>query len=57
MVTFDLTDRHQGKPPSGYCLSTDAKPFVGVMNGTTLYEMDTKKVYMFDAETESWLEQ
>lgn len=57
MVTFDLTDRHQGKPPSGYCLSTDAKPFVGVMNGTTLYEMDTKKVYMFDVETESWLEQ
>lgn len=41
----------------GICKSTDEKPVDGVPNGSDLYEMDTGDVYMFDAETRSWLKQ
>lgn len=34
-------------------LSTDEKP-INVGNGTTLYEMDTKDEYMFDADGATW---
>lgn len=37
-------------------LSTDTKP-KNVPNTSTFYEMDTKKLYMFDAENGVWLEQ
>ena len=37
------------------CLSTDTKP-ASASNGSILYEMDTKKYYMFDADNEEWLE-
>ena len=39
-----------------YGLSTDAKP-VDVCNASTFYEMDTKKLYMFDEEHARWIEQ
>lgn len=43
------------------CLSTDEKPTTiegkKIWNGSTLYEMDTKKLYLFDAENQTWLEQ
>ena len=37
-------------------LSTDEKP-VNVANASTFYEMDTKKLFLFDAENKVWLEQ
>lgn len=37
-------------------LSTDTKP-LNVCNASTFYEMDTKKLYMFDEENKRWLEQ
>lgn len=37
-------------------LSTDAKP-TDVNNASTFYEMDTKKLFLFDAENQQWLEQ
>lgn len=37
-------------------LSTDEKP-VDVKNASTFYEMDTKKIFMFDADNMVWLEQ
>ena len=37
-------------------LSTDEKP-LNVGNASTFYEMDTKKVFMFDAENKKWHEQ
>lgn len=40
-----------------YGLSTDTKPTEGITNAATFYEMDTKKIYMFDAENKKWLEQ
>ena len=36
--------------------STDEKPF-DVSNASLFYEMDTKKIYMFDEETKTWIEQ
>ncbi len=37
-------------------LSTDTKP-VDVRNASTFYEMDTKKIYLFDEQNKTWLEQ
>lgn len=37
-------------------LSTDTKP-TDVANASTFYEMDTKKLFMFDAEHRTWIEQ
>lgn len=39
----------------GECLSTDTKP-INVANGSSLIEMDTGKVYFFDAENGEWRE-
>lgn len=38
-------------------LSTDPKPTEGVKNADIFYEMDTKKVYLFDEDGQQWLEQ
>lgn len=43
--------------PADYMgLSTDTKP-MDVPNTSTFYEMDTKTLYLFDAENGVWLEQ
>ena len=39
-----------------YGLSTDTKPTEGVGNGSAFIEMDTSKVYFFDAGNPEWLE-
>ena len=38
-----------------YLKSTDPKPIEGVENADVLYEMDTHDVYLFDADTKTWL--
>ena len=38
------------------CLSTDTKPTEHIANGSSLVEMDTGKVYFYDADNEQWLE-
>ncbi len=42
-----------------YGLSTDTKPTEyngdAVSNGSTYYEMDTKNIYIYDAENKVWL--
>lgn len=40
-----------------YGKSTDEKPTEDVQNGSTFYEIDTQKVFMFDEETATWIEQ
>lgn len=37
------------------CLSTDDKP-LNVTNGSTCFEIDTGKIYMFDGENKQWHE-
>ncbi len=44
------------KPTEYYGLSTDTKPMDGVDNAALFIEMDTDKVYLFDAEDAEWLE-
>lgn len=39
-----------------YGLSTDEKP-TDVLNASVYYEMDTKKIYLFDEQNKVWLEQ
>lgn len=36
-------------------LSTDEKPVKNVPNGSSFTEMDTQKVFFFNAETETWI--
>ena len=50
------------QPMELYGLSEDSKPtgtFKGVKieNGSSFLEMDTSKVYLYDAENEEWKEQ
>ena len=45
-----------GYPEKLFGLSTDTKP-TDVNNASVFYEMDTKKVFMFDAEDKVWFEQ
>lgn len=40
-----------------YGKSTDTKPVEGVKNADVFYEMDTKKVFLFDEERGVWLAQ
>jgi len=41
------------------CKSTDnlSEHAEGIRNGSDAYEMDTQKVYMFDADAKTWIEQ
>lgn len=39
-----------------YGLSTDIKPTTGVGNGSCFIEMDTGKVYFFNAAGNAWVE-
>lgn len=40
-------------------LSTDTKPtiedFPSMRNGSSFFEMDTKKLYFYDADNEQWV--
>lgn len=40
-----------------YWKSTDEKPVEGVENADIGYEIDTKKVYLFDGSDKIWIEQ
>lgn len=37
-------------------LSTDAKPTYGIGNGSAFIEMDTGKLYFYNAAGEQWIE-
>ena len=39
-----------------YGLSGDSKPTDGVLNGMAFIEMDTGKLYFFDAYNATWIE-
>ena len=38
------------------CLSTDTKPTNGIQNGSTCLEIDTGKLYSYDAVGKEWHE-
>lgn len=54
-ITFKTS---QGQVNEYYGLSTDTKPSdPSVPNASTFYEMDTGKLFMFSADSHTWLEQ
>lgn len=63
MITRIINSDHYDAICHGICKmeefrgkSTDTKPNA-CTNGSIFYEMDTKKVFMWDAETKTWIEQ
>lgn len=55
MLTY-IKGPFENDPSELVGLSTDEKPmFLG--NGSTIYEMDTKRVTMFDKENMKWWDQ
>lgn len=50
-----LNTSNANRPHTYYGLSTDTKPETA-NNGSRYIEMDTGKLYLFDAETAEWLE-
>lgn len=57
MVTNTTTNHAWTTDPHElYGLAKDTKP-TDVPNASMFYEMDTKKMYLFCAESKSWLEQ
>ena len=55
-TTLYHADGSIGRKVELYGKSTDEKP-TNVPNSTPFYEMDTGKVFMYDGETCSWVEQ
>lgn len=39
-----------------YGMSTDEKPIANTANGSVFIEMDTAKLYFYDAENTTWYE-
>ena len=62
MITFnDIGSLSNIPTVTVYGLSADTKPDStdsgnSIPNGSKFIEMDTKKVYMYDAENHQWLE-
>lgn len=53
MVTMSS---YENGVPEYVGLSTDQKPTEGVPNGATFFEMNTGKVYFFNAAGSTWVE-
>ncbi len=56
ITTFDVYTQ-AGHTYDMFGLSTDTKPVEGVTNASTFYEMDTMRIWLFDAENRVWLAQ
>lgn len=41
----------------GFCLSTDTKPTEDIAEGSILTEVNTGKVFFYNATAETWVEQ
>ena len=54
---YGYTGTKMSKRSEYYGKSTDTKPTNGVLNADIFYEMDTKKIFLFDADDSAWLEQ
>ena len=60
MITVDkniqIVDGIATNNQTYYGLSTDSKPTTGVGNGSCFIEMNTGKVYFFNAAGNAWVE-
>lgn len=53
---YDISTSNNDKEIELRGLSTDTKPTNDIANGTTFIEIDTGKIYLYDAENELWKE-
>ena len=56
MISIVSTAPDAQYPHEYYGLSTDTKPQI-VPNASAFYEMDTKTIYLYDAESRTWIAQ
>lgn len=56
VVKTEINENNYFKVCQYACLSTDSKSTDNVRNGAICIEMDTSKVYMFDAANAQWRE-
>lgn len=54
--TFSANGKTRGYTVEYRGLSTDTKPTENVVNGSSFIEIDTGKVYLFDADGGTWNE-
>ena len=54
-TTYNKEEHRFNGHTEGTCLSTDTKP-TNWDGGSILLEIDTSKVYMYDAQNEQWRE-
>lgn len=61
MITIASDASEKRVPHEFFGLSKDEKPIgevngVRITNGSIFIEIDTKKIYMFDEENQTWIE-
>ena len=52
-----ITPKYDKEQVTLYGLSTDSKPTANISNGTAFVEMDTGKLYFYNAAGDVWIEQ
>lgn len=58
MITLTRPSYYGASRYAEYCgLSTDDKTTIDANNADEFYEIDTSKTYIYDEETDSWIEQ
>ena len=62
MITIASDAKGKKAPHEFFGLSTDEKPVgivegIKITNGSMFMEMDTKKIYLFDEQNQTWCEQ
>lgn len=63
MVRWPYTQVHTETTvyAGGFCNSEDSKPTkidgMDIITGSSLFEVDTSKAFMFDEKTSTWIEQ
>lgn len=53
IYVFELYGLSTDEKPMGYLSKEQAK----LGNGSSFYEMDTKKIFLYDEENKRWIEQ
>lgn len=58
MVTLTRPSYYDSPRYAEYCgLSTDDKTTIDANNADKFYEIDSSKTYIYDEQTDSWIEQ